>query len=211
MNPHAHGDGSGTGTLALQGRQAGTSGAGGGGGDAYGTGAGERRRSSAASGGSEESINVYELLNEEQVAEFKEAFSLFDKNGDGSITTGELGTVMRHLGQDPSEEELTEMINKIDVDGDGTIDFEEYLQMMCMQMKTRDSEDEILSAMRRMFDTENTGYISQEQLKIILMGLEEDVTDAEIKEIQDEVDVGGGMIDYALFVRMMLALAPTTN
>ena len=38
-------------------------------------------------------------LTEEQIAEFKEAFSLFDKDGDGTITTKELGTVMRSLGQ----------------------------------------------------------------------------------------------------------------
>lgn len=37
-------------------------------------------------------------LTEEQIAEFKEAFSLFDKDGDGNITTKELGTVMRSLG-----------------------------------------------------------------------------------------------------------------
>ena len=38
-------------------------------------------------------------LTEEQIAEFKEAFSLFDKDGDGTITTKELGTVMRSLGK----------------------------------------------------------------------------------------------------------------
>lgn len=38
-------------------------------------------------------------LSEEQIAEFKEAFSVFDKDGDGTITTKELGTVMRSLGQ----------------------------------------------------------------------------------------------------------------
>ena len=40
-----------------------------------------------------------EQLTEEQIAEFKEAFSLFDKDGDGTITTKELGTVMRSLGE----------------------------------------------------------------------------------------------------------------
>ena len=50
-------------------------------------------------------------LTEEQIAEFKEAFSLFDKDGDGTITTKELGTVMRSLGQNPTEAELQDIVN----------------------------------------------------------------------------------------------------
>ena len=56
-------------------------------------------------------------LTEEQIAEFQEAFSLFDKDGDGTITTKELGTVMRSLGQNPTEAELQDMINEVDADG----------------------------------------------------------------------------------------------
>lgn len=51
-------------------------------------------------------------------SEFKEAFSLFDKDGDGTITTSELGTVMRSLGQNPTEAELQDMINEVDADGE---------------------------------------------------------------------------------------------
>jgi len=51
------------------------------------------------------------------VAEFREAFGLFDKNGDGTISSSELGTIMRSLGQNPTESELQDMINEVDVDG----------------------------------------------------------------------------------------------
>uniref|UniRef100_A0A8C9K2V2 EF-hand domain-containing protein n=1 Tax=Panthera tigris altaica TaxID=74533 RepID=A0A8C9K2V2_PANTA len=65
---------------------------------------------------------------EEQIAEFKEAFSLFDKDGDGTITTKELGTVMRSLGQNPTEAELQDMINEVDADGEPR--GAEFVQMM---------------------------------------------------------------------------------
>ncbi|XP_059453089.1 calmodulin-like [Corylus avellana] len=76
-----------------------------------------------------------EQLTEEQIAEFKEAFSLFDKDGDGCITTKELGTVMRSLGQNPTEAELQDMINEVDADQNGTIDFSEFLNLMARKMK----------------------------------------------------------------------------
>ncbi len=78
-----------------------------------------------------------EQLTEEQIAEFKEAFSLFDKDGDGTITTKELGTVMRSLGQNPTEAELQDMINEVDADGNGTIDFPEFCTLMARKMKVR--------------------------------------------------------------------------
>ena len=89
-----------------------------------------------------------EQLTEEQIAEFKEAFSLFDKDGDGTITTKELGTVMRSLGQNPTEAELQDMINEVDADGNGTIDFPEFLSLMARKMKDTDTEEELIEAFK---------------------------------------------------------------
>ena len=57
------------------------------------------------------------LTNCAVVAEIREAFQLFDKDGSGTISTRELGMAMRSLGQNPNEQELMEMINQVDVDG----------------------------------------------------------------------------------------------
>uniref|UniRef100_A0A8C3K7M5 EF-hand domain-containing protein n=1 Tax=Calidris pygmaea TaxID=425635 RepID=A0A8C3K7M5_9CHAR len=84
-----------------------------------------------------------ERLSEEKIAEFKEAFSLFDRDGDGCITTKELGTVMRSLGQNPTEAELQDMVGEVDADGSGTIDFPEFLSLMARKMRDTDSEEEI--------------------------------------------------------------------
>lgn len=46
---------------------------------------------------------------------------MFDKDGDGTITTKELGTVMRSLGQNPTETELQDMINEVDADGKSSL------------------------------------------------------------------------------------------
>ena len=135
-------------------------------------------------------------LTEEQIAEFKEAFSLFDKDGDGTITTKELGTVMRSLGQNPTEAELQDMINEVDADGNGTIDFPEFLTMMARKMKETDSEEEIREAFR-VFDKDGNGFISAAELRHVMTNLGEKLTDEEVDEMIREADIDGdGQVNY---------------
>ena len=65
-------------------------------------------------------------------------FSLFDREGDGTISTNELRTMMPSLGLVVSEEELLEMIQEVDADGSGSIDFSEFLTMMASRNKMKD-------------------------------------------------------------------------
>jgi len=142
-------------------------------------------------------------LTEEQIAEFKEAFSLFDKDGDGTITSKELGTVMRSLGQNPTEAELQDMINEVDADGNGTIDFPEFLTMMARKMKDTDSEEEIREAFR-VFDKDGNGFISAAELRHVMTNLGEKLTDEEVDEMIREADIDGdGQVNYEEFVTMM--------
>lgn len=143
-------------------------------------------------------------LTEEQISEFKEAFSLFDKDGDGCITTNELGTVMRSLGPNPTEAEVREMINEVDADGSGTIDFPEFLNLMARKMKYTVSEEELKEAFK-VFDKDQDGLISASELRHIMTSLGEKLTDEEVDEMINEADADGdGQVSYEDFVRMML-------
>lgn len=92
-------------------------------------------------------------------------------DGDGTITTKELGTVMRSLGQNPTEAELQDMVNEVDADGNGTIDFPEFLTMMARKMKDTDSEEEIKEAFK-VFDKDGNGFISAAELRHVYVGEE---------------------------------------
>ena len=69
-----------------------------------------------------------DTLPESLVAEMKEAYMFFDKNGDGMVTSKELGQVMRALGFTPSETEVKDIVNQVD-NGNGTIEFPEFLKV----------------------------------------------------------------------------------
>ena len=74
-------------------------------------------------------------FTEEQLTEYREAFGMFDKNGDGTITINELGTVMKSLGTNPTNAELQDIINEVDADGNEKLEFDEFCNLMARQMK----------------------------------------------------------------------------
>jgi len=140
---------------------------------------------------------------EEQIAEFKEAFSLFDKDGDGTIDNEELGTVLRSLGNQPTDEDVEDMIREADKDGNGTIDFGEFIEMMPTQERDENAEEEMLEAFR-VFDTDGNGSITADELRQIFNNLGEKLTDDEISDMIEEADTDGdGEINYQEFVTMM--------
>ncbi|KAG5329287.1 CALMB protein, partial [Acromyrmex charruanus] len=136
------------------------------------------------------------VTNNSVISEFKEAFMLFDKDEDGTITMAELGVVMRSLGQRPSETELRDMVNEVDQDGNGTIEFNEFLQMMSKKMKSADGEDELREAFR-VFDKNNDGLISSKELRHVMTNLGEKLSEEEVDDMIKEADLDGdGMVNY---------------
>ena len=148
---------------------------------------------------------MVENLTDEKIMEFKAAFELFDKDRNGKITSKELGTVMRGLGQNPTEEELKQMIREVDLDGNGTIDFKEFLCLMVKKMKDTDTDEELLEAFK-VFDRDGNGFITSHELRNIMNSLGENLSPEEIEEMIKEADLDNdGQIDYEEFVKMMMS------
>ncbi|CAD6206422.1 unnamed protein product [Miscanthus lutarioriparius] len=145
-----------------------------------------------------------EHFTEEEIAAFKEVFALFDKNSDGFITSEELGTVTKSLGQNLTGNELQDMIMEVDADGNGTIEFPEFLNLMAHKLKDTDSEEEVKEAFE-MFDKDQDGYISAAELRDMMANLGEQQTDEEVKGMIREADTNGdGLVSYDEFKQRML-------
>lgn len=148
-------------------------------------------------------------LSEEHLAELRESFRMFDTDRDGAISLAELGTVLKALGQSPTEEELQLMMNSVDTDQNGVIEFDEFVQLMQSYLHSSngaamvDAEGEMLEAFR-VFDKDGNGLISEDELKQAMIGLGERLTAEELKAMIAAADVNGdGQIDYKEFLEMM--------
>ncbi|ESN94228.1 hypothetical protein HELRODRAFT_164028 [Helobdella robusta] len=127
--------------------------------------------------------------------EIKECFTLFDKDADGQISCQELGTVIRSLGQNPTEAEVQEIIKNII--RKNSFSLSELVQVMSrFSSDPRNKEEEIRDAFR-VFDRDNTGVISAAELRHVMTNIGEKLLDKEVDEMIREIDVDkDGQINY---------------
>lgn len=115
---------------------------------------------------------------------------------------------MRSLGQNPTDDELYEMVSEVDANGNGMVDFEEFLDMMGNKIADSD-EDELEEELRQafnVFDRDQSGSISTEELKNVMSSLGEKLSDKEVDAMIREADTDGdGEISFQEFRKMMLS------
>lgn len=137
--------------------------------------------------------------------ELKRVFHMFDRNGDGRITKKELNDSLENMGIFMSDADLTQMITKIDVNGDGFIDIDEFGALYETIMEERDEEEDIREAFN-VFDQNRDGFITVDELKSVLasLGLKQGRTVDDCKRMIKKVDADGdGRVNFTEFKQMM--------
>ncbi|XP_034449935.1 calcium-binding protein 5 isoform X2 [Hippoglossus hippoglossus] len=147
-------------------------------------------------------------LTHDEIEELREAFVEFDKDKDGFISCKDLGNLMRTMGYMPTEMELIELSQNINMNLGGRVDFEDFVELMTPKLLAETAGmiglKELKEAFRE-FDMDGDGSITSEELRHAMVKLlGEQTSKNEIDAVVREADNNGdGTVDFEEFVKMM--------
>ncbi|KAK3239829.1 Calcium-dependent protein kinase 15 [Cymbomonas tetramitiformis] len=152
---------------------------------------------------------IAENLSAEEISGLEEIFKSFDTDGDGTITLAEMDRGLSKMAKQGTSSKLTkdhvkQLMAAADVDSDGVISYQEFITST-LQMNKLDSDEHLHKAFMN-FDTDNSGYITREELRAALS--ENGSSVEEIEAIIGDVDKDNdGNINYVEFAAMMRSRA----
>ncbi|XP_076853629.1 calcium-binding protein 5b [Brachyhypopomus gauderio] len=152
--------------------------------------------------------NIERKLVADEIEELREAFTEFDKDKDGLIGCKDLGNLMRTMGYMPTEMELIELSQNINMNLGGQVDFEDFVGLMAPKLLAETAGMIGLKELKKAFkefDIDGDGFITIEELKNAMQKLLGEKTNRkEIEAVVREADHNGdGTVDFEEFVKMM--------
>ncbi|CAG9321277.1 unnamed protein product [Blepharisma stoltei] len=142
-------------------------------------------------------------LDEEQLAEIKEAFDLFDTEHSNEIDARELKAAMRALGFELKKNDIRQIMQDLDKDVTEKIDFTQFLSIMAPRMSQKDTREQIMKIFK-LFNEEKNGKISFRDLKRVATELGESLNDDDLHSMIEEADKDGdGLLSFDEFYRVM--------
>ncbi|XP_072943884.1 troponin C, isoallergen Bla g 6.0101-like isoform X2 [Epargyreus clarus] len=146
-------------------------------------------------------------LDTSQIALLKNAFDAFDSEKKGVISTDMIGTILEMLGHDLDEDTLKEIINEVDQDGSGQLEFSEFCTLAAKFLTEEVDDEAMLAELReafRLYDKEGNGYITTEVLKEIFRELDNTLSENDLNNMIEEIDTdGSGTVDFDEFLEVM--------
>ena len=125
------------------------------------------------------------------------------------FTADDLDDILRGMGFRPSKEELKEILEEIDEDGSGEIEFEEFCQLCAKFLIEEPDEETMKTELKeafRVYDKEANGFITTDQLREIIAELDQRLTKEDLDGIIEEIDEdGSGTMDFDEFCAMMMS------
>ena len=139
---------------------------------------------------------------EDQINDFRDAFTLFDDRGDDKIHKSHLGEVVRALGLNPTEADIKRCLKDLSAD---RISFEQFLPIFEDLSKKKDpsTEEDFIEGLR-VFDKDSSGMINSAELRHLLTTLGERLSDEEVEQLLAGLEDKHGNVNYEEFVRMLL-------
>lgn len=139
--------------------------------------------------------------------ELRRAFAEFDHNENGTISKEELGRVMKNFDNMVSEAELAQMIKLADKNGEGVINFNEFLCLMESNC-TPQTADEEIKGLFNAIDTDNDGYITESEITKMMKSLGEKISKKDVRKMLKTGDkTKDGRISFTEF-KMMIEELP---
>merc|ERR1711862_491708 len=148
-------------------------------------------------------------LEADEIKVLKICFNLFDTKKQDFLGADDLDDILRAMGFRPSKEELKEILEEIDEDGSGEIEFGEFCQL-CAKFLVEEPDEETMKAELkeafRFYDKDGAGFITTGQLREIIAELDPRLTSEDLDGIIDEIDEdGSGTMDFDEFCQMMMS------
>ncbi|XP_059612590.1 troponin C [Phlebotomus argentipes] len=150
--------------------------------------------------------DISDELPPEQIAVLQKAFNSFDAQKTGSISTETVAEILRLMGQPFNSKILAELIDEVDEDKSGRLEFNEFVQLAAKFIVEEDAEamQKELREAFRLYDKEGNGYIPTTCLREILRELDDQLTEHELDIMIEEIDSdGSGTVDFDEFMEMM--------
>jgi len=147
--------------------------------------------------------NVFAMFEQNQIAEFKEAFQLIDSNKDGLIDKNDLRATFDSLGKIVSETDLNNML----AEAPGPINFTMFLTIFGERISGTDQEEVIKKAFKT-FDPDGAGKICEKKLRKALITWGERLNNSEVDEAFKEAPIDRDeMIDISSYVKIICGTA----